>query len=382
MPAKKGTAKGVLYLQDGSYFEGFGLGAKTTQLGELVFHTGHTGYSEILSDPSYYQQILCFSAPHIGNQGVHPDDLESDKMWASGCLMRDHVGSFQHWRERWTLAEYLEQQKRPALSGVDTRALVLKIRDSGNLWGVISTETSSPKELAHYFSKKMSMEGRSLAEEVSTKSAYHWRSGSSELLTQDWFRSSKSKRCVVLDFGVKRQILRYLIDAGFEEVLVLPASTRAQEILSLAPDLICLSNGPGDPAALTKIISEVKKLVGRIPLFGICLGHQILAKALGFETYKLKFGHHAANHPVLAKMSQKVEVSSQNHGFAVREKKSGSTQWTHFNLNDSSIEGFVNEDLKVFAVQYHPEAAPGPVDSSYLFQKIYSGEIFTKRGWG
>lgn len=377
--SKRSSQRAALLLEDGSVFYGFPFGEKATCIGELVFHTSHTGYQEILTDPSYYRQILCFTAAQIGNQGVHPDDLESDRIWASGCLVRSYVDTPRHWRKRWALDEFLKLHKVPGLHGVDTRRLVLHLREKGNQWAVISTETDRIEDLKTYLRQPLSMEGQALAPLVSTKSSYSWRTGSVDLLTSGWKQNQKSGRCVVFDFGVKRQILRYLIDSGFKEPIVVPSSTTAEEVLALSPQLVLLSNGPGDPAALSEIIMEVRKLVGKLPLFGICLGHQILALALGLRTYKLKFGHRGANHPVHSHISGKVEVTSQNHGFAVEAMSLEGLNYSHMNMNDKSVEGFIVPKLSICGIQYHPESSPGPKDSVKIFRQIYDGSLFQMR---
>jgi len=370
--------KAGLLLEDGSFFPGIAAGARTTILGECVFHTSHQGYQEILSDPSYHKQIMIFSAPMIGNQGFSKEDFESSRLWAAGAVMREIRDSAQ-WRRQKSLDETLKEFSIPALSGVDTRRLVLKLREKGNLWGVLSTETGDVKKLQKFFRKNLSMEGQSLTADVSTKNAYEWTEGSNALLTEAigrWVPEAKGfKSVVVLDFGVKHQILRYLKDSGFEKITVLPASTKASEILSYKADAVFLSNGPGDPAADSKIIEEVKALHGKVPLFGICLGHQILALSLGIQTFKLKFGHHAANHPVMNSLRDRVEISSQNHNFAVPHEAMKGLEYTHINLNDQTVEGFRQKDLRIFGIQYHPESSPGPLDSVSVFQDFQRGAI-------
>ncbi len=359
---------------------GKAFGAKATLTGECVFHTGHQGYQEILTDPSYTRQILIFSAPQIGNQGFCEDDFESDQIWAAGAVVRDYSPSPFQWRQKESLSQTMERFGRPGISGIDTRRLILHLREHGNLWGVLSTETTDPKILKKHLDKKPSMEGLSLTSEVTTRKAYVWQKGSHSLLkesTQRHFMAGgKYKKCVVMDFGVKRQILRYLVDAGFENIVVVPASTTAEEILQHRPDVVMLSNGPGDPAAEAGVIQEVKKLHGKVPLFGICLGHQILALSLGLQTYKLKFGHHAANHPVRNLQKSVVEITSQNHGFAVPyEANHLAIEYTHVNLNDETIEGFRHRKLPIYGIQFHPEAGPGPLDSVDVFQRLQFGAL-------
>ena len=368
---------GALLLQDGSLWRGLSFGAKTTSLGEVVFHTALSGYQEILTDPSYRKQIITFSSVQIGNQGFHSEDFESERIWASGCLVRDYSEPLYHWRKENSLDEILKQNKTPALSGIDTRRLILHLRDNGNQWGVISTETDDSRALQKHLQKAVSMQGLSLTQEVSTSKIYRWTEGSSALLNSVPSQAG-SKRVVVMDFGVKHQILRYLIDSGFKEAIVVPARTSAREILALKADALFLSNGPGDPAAEMEIVAEVKKLIGEFPIFGICLGHQILGLALGLPTFKLKFGHHGANHPVKNLRTGKVEITSQNHGFAVSADeiaKNKEIEVTHLNLNDHTIEGFVHKKYPVCAIQFHPESAPGPIDSTSTFKQFYEGSF-------
>lgn len=369
--------KAVIVLEDGSSWPGYAIGASATREGEFVFNTSHTGYQEILTDPSYCKQVVVFTSAQIGNQGFHLEDRESQKIWASGCVMRDYHSSSTHWRYGMSLDEFLKQQGVPGIFGVDTRRLVLKLREAGSLWGVISTETTSVAKIKKSFSGSLKMEGLGLVGEVSTKTAYEWKEGSHSLLKSGEEKTSKGlRRVVVLDFGVKTQILKYLKEVGFEEIVVMPGSSTAQEIEQKRPDAVLLSNGPGDPAAETKIVAEVKKLLGKYPLFGICLGHQLLALALGMKTSKLKFGHHAANHPVKNIQNDFVEISSQNHGFAVLEpSKEGPVRITHRNMNDQTVAGFVHPELRVRGIQYHPESSPGPIDSYKLFEEFRSGSF-------
>ncbi|MDB5038870.1 MAG: Carbamoyl-phosphate synthase small chain [Bacteriovoracaceae bacterium] len=369
----KAAKKGVLVLSDGSLWPGYSFGAETTELGECVFHTAHSGYQEVLTDPSYRKQMLVFTSSQIGNQGFHEDDFESERIWASGCIARDYSDIPVHFRKQKSLDEVLKENKVPSLFGVDTRRLVLHLRNRGNLWGALSTDGKNVKELQNRLSKIKSMEGLSLTSEVSTKVVYPWNKKTDSLIAPSFAKKKGLRRCVVMDFGVKRQILRYLVDAGFEEVLVVPSKTSAAAIRELKPDALFLSNGPGDPAAEKEIIREVKLLLYDFPILGICLGHQILALALGLKTFKLKFGHHGANHPVKNLISDRVEITSQNHGFAVSPEKSADLEITHMNLNDQTIEGFRHKKYPIRAIQFHPEAGPGPLDSRQIFESFQKG---------
>lgn len=362
---------GILVLADGASFEGYLFGAEVsadsirkTKLrdrgyGEVVFNTSLTGYQEILTDPSYYGQIICMTNPHIGNTGVNPEDPESSHPWCAGFIVHEPSASPSNWRSKGGLNEYLITHGIPGLWGVDTRALTLHLRSMGVARGVILPFAEKDKAL-ELISSLPDFEGRDMIGEVTTKEAYKW--------TKD-LQQTKYK-VVAMDFGAKWNLFRSLTQLGCS-VEVVPANTTAADILARKPDGIFLSNGPGDPAAAPYAAKTVADLVGKVPLFGVCMGHQILALAMGGKTYKLKFGHRGANQPVLDKTTGKVEISSQNHGYAVDGSSlPNGIEVTHINLNDKTIAGIAIPKSKAFSVQYHPEACPGPHDSQELFERF------------
>jgi carbamoyl-phosphate synthase small subunit len=359
----------LLVLEDGTRFEAEPFGARGTQTGEVVFNTSITGYQEILTDPSYHGQIVTMTQPHIGNYGCNPEDDESDRAWVSGFIVRSASRIASNWRATMTLDEYLKARGVIALTEVDTRALVRHIRDRGAMRAVISSETDDYDYLWQQACLSRDMNGLDLAREVTCEEAYHWESGarSQESVTSPQ-PPTPNPHVVAYDFGIKRNILRRLAARGCK-VTVVPAQTTAREVLAMKPDGVFLSNGPGDPAAVTYAIDNVKQLLGQVPIFGICLGHQILGLALGGSTYKLKFGHRGGNQPV--KVDGHVEISSHNHGFAVQaDSLPADVVVSHVNLNDGCVEGLRVPKLKAFSVQYHPEASPGPHDSDRLFDEF------------
>lgn len=347
----------LLALEDGRTFSGSSFGAAGTKTGELVFNTSFTGYQEILTDPSYAGQLITLTCPEIGNYGVNVADMESSKIFARGLIVRRLSRRHSNWRATGSLSNFLKQQNIPGISDVDTRAITIHIRDKGAMRCAISTEILDPAELVKVAASAPLMTGADFTAEVSTEKPYEMGSGDYHV--------------AVMDFGVKKNILRNLVAQGLR-LTVLPAGTAASEVLKLNPDGLFLSNGPGDPAACTSIVSELKTLIQtRLPIFGICLGHQLLAIALGASTYKLKFGHRGGNQPVKDLVTGKIEITCQNHGFAVDTSSLPSNlELTHLNLNDQSVEGFRHTELPIFCVQYHPEAAPGPHDSAYLFARF------------
>jgi carbamoyl-phosphate synthase small subunit len=367
----------LLALEDGSTWPGTALGAIGERAGEVIFNTAMTGYQEVLTDPSYYGQIVVMTAPHIGNTGVNLEDEESAKPWLSGFVVRAASPRVSNWRATASLDEYLRGHGVVGITGVDTRALVRHIREAGALRGVICSADPDPQRLIDAARAAPSMEGLDLVPYVTCAEPYHWVAG-----TGDWElgtggggteQNSQSPipnpqyHVVDFDFGIKRNILRLLTERDCR-VTVVPASMPAAEALALKPDGVFLSNGPGDPAAVTYGVKAVRELLGKAPVFGICLGHQILGLALGGATYKLRFGHHGGNQPVRFGDTGQVEISSHNHGFAVDPKSlPEGVEITHVNLNDGCCEGLRARDLRAFSVQYHPEAAPGPHDASYLF---------------
>ena len=378
---KPNTKPALLVLADGTAYHGWSFGAETTAVGEVVFNTGMTGYQEVLTDPSYSGQIITFTYPELGNTGVNPADEESSIVQAKAVIARNITYRPSNWRSTQSLPDYLKQKHIPGIYGIDTRSLTRKLRDYGAINGGISTEILDPEGLLNLIRQAPNMIGLNLVKEVTTLEAYQW----SEETDTNWeFASAMNKNnyltaqggqsqggerltVVAIDFGIKRNILRRLASYGCK-VIVVPANTPSEEILAHNPDGIFLSNGPGDPAAVTEGIATTKELLkANKPTFGICMGHQILGLSLGAETFKLKFGHRGLNQPAGLK-EQQIEITSQNHGFAIAEKSLGAdVEITHLNLNDRTVAGLRHKTLPFFSVQYHPEASPGPHDADYLF---------------
>ena len=367
--------KAVLALADGKIYEGEHFGAKNEVEAEIVFNTSMSGYQEIITDPSYCGQMVVMTYPLIGNYGINPEDFESDRSYLSGFIIKELSRIQSNWRSRGNLEDFLKKNDVFGIQGIDTRALTRRIRDKGAQKAVLSTNTSDPHKLIEQARKSPGLIGRDLVKNVTCKKAYDWNE-SEWIIQNGQTRLEKAKdrpfKVSVYDFGVKRNILRKLTRAGCK-LKVFPAATTADEVVATNPDGVFLSNGPGDPAAVPYAIENVKGLLGRVPIFGICLGHQILSLALNGSTYKLRFGHHGGNQPVLDTNSGKVEITSQNHGFAVKENSLlKDVNITHLNLNDNTVEGIQHKTLPIFSVQYHPEASPGPHDSDYLFNKFVS----------
>jgi carbamoyl-phosphate synthase small subunit len=361
----------VLALEDGTVFEGVGLGAPVQRTGEVVFNTAITGYQEIFTDPSYTGQIVVLTYPQIGNYGANRNDSEAGHPYIEGLVVREISSVSSNWRSEERAELFLGKYNIPVIAEVDTRKLVRHLRERGAMRGVISIGSREVSELIEAARNSPSMSGLNLIEKVSTKEQYAWTEGIDPVSASDKHPSAEAPglNVVAYDFGIKRNILRHLVHLG-SRVTVVPAGTSAEDVLALRPDGVFLSNGPGDPEPLVRQATEVRKLIGKTPVFGICLGHQILGLALGGSTYKLKFGHHGANHPVLNRDTGKVEITSQNHGFCVDPDslKDSEVEITHLNLNDGTVEGLRHRSEPVFCVQYHPEAAPGPHDSHYLFR--------------
>jgi carbamoyl-phosphate synthase small subunit len=361
----------ILALEDGRIFRGRGFGAACERTGEVVFNTSLSGYQEILTDPSYAGQIVILTYPHIGNYGTNPLDNESARPHAEGLVVRELSQLASNWRSEEATANYLANFGVPAISDIDTRALVLHLRRHGALRGVLSTTGRDADQLVRKAQASPSMVGQDLASRVSTRSPYEWTTSSEDPSRPSPSVAPARFHVVAYDYGIKQNILRWLVDVGCR-VTVVPAQTSAADTLALKPEGVFLSNGPGDPEPLAYAARAVRDLLGRVPIFGICLGHQVIGLALGGKTYKLKFGHHGGNHPVLNLETNRVEITAQNHGFAVDPDSlpAGDVVLTHRNLNDDTLEGLRHRSLPLFSVQYHPEASPGPHDSTYLFGKF------------
>ena len=362
--------KSILALEDGTVFEGRSFGARGIRCGEVVFNTAITGYQEVFTDPSYCGQIVVLTNPQIGNYGANDEDSESSRPFIEGLVVRDFSPITSNWRSQEAAEQFLASAGVPVASGIDTRMLVRRLRNRGVMRGVISGRGGDPKELVEMARNIPSMAGQDLATKVSTAKSYQWSSAPQACSPSELIGRAEPQRyhVVAYDFGIKHNILRRLVQIG-SRVTVVPAMTTAEDVLALKPDGVFLSNGPGDPEPLLHQAAQVSKLIGRTPVFGICLGHQILGLAVGGKTFKLKFGHRGANHPVLNRRTGKVEITSQNHGFCVDPDSLADSEIeiTHLNLNDQTLEGFRHRKDPMFCVQYHPEAAPGPHDSRYLF---------------
>lgn len=364
--------KAILVLEDGTVFEGRGFGAEGEAHGEVVFNTSMTGYQEILTDPSYNGQIVTMTYPEIGNYGVNPEDAESRRPFLKALVVREYWKDPSNWRSEDDLGSYMAKYGVVGIEGVDTRALTKLIRSEGAQKAAVSTVDTDPGSLLGRVRAARGIVGVDLVTEVSCESPYGWSEGTGAWRPEGEGPSAGGRRFKVAayDYGLKQNILRKLTDLGCD-VTVVPSRTPPHEVLAMDPDGIFLSNGPGDPAAVAYAVESVRTLIGKKPVFGICLGHQIVGLALGGKTYKLKFGHRGGNQPVKDLRTGKVEITSQNHGFAVDPESLGSdVEITHVNLNDDTVEGLRHREHPVFSVQYHPEASPGPHDSSYLFEEF------------
>jgi carbamoyl-phosphate synthase small subunit len=367
-------------LEDGRVFNGRAAGAITRRGGEVVFNTSLTGYQEVFTDPSYTGQIVCLTYPHIGNVGANLDDEEAPRPYIDSLVVREFSQVTSNWRSTETAQLYLNRHKIPVIWDIDTRALVRHIRNVGAMRGMVATDETPAEQLIHEAKQLPSMAGQELASRVSCGKSYNWEKGSIELASAPWTEQmgdagtpaeARKFRVAAYDFGIKQNILRLLVDHHCE-VVVVPAQTSAEDVLALGPDGVFLSNGPGDPEPISYAVENIRKLIGRVPVFGICLGHQLCGLALGGKTFKLKFGHHGSNHPVKNLLNGKVEITAQNHGFCVDPESlpSSEVEITHVNLNDHTNEGMRHKSKPIFSVQYHPEASPGPHDSHYLFTQF------------
>ncbi len=370
----------ILALADGTVFEGEQFGATGETLGEVVFNTSMTGYQEVLTDPSYKGQIVTMTYPLIGNYGCNEADVESIGPQVEGFVVREYSAYYSNWRSKWSLDSYLSEHGVIGIQGIDTRALTRRLRVHGVMNGCLSTEDPNPERLVKKAKAWHGLVGWDLVHRVTCPSSYAWqKSGQLQegsvtptniSLTENRKPETENYKVVALDFGIKYNILRQLTEHGCQ-VQVVPAKTTAEEILAAEPDGVFLSNGPGDPMPVDYAIETIQGLIGKKPLFGICLGHQLLGLALGGKTFKLKFGHRGANQPVKHLETDRVEITSQNHGFCVDiDSLPNSVDVTHINLNDDTLEGIQHREYPIFSVQYHPEASPGPHDASYLFSRF------------
>ncbi len=363
-----------LVLQNGSVFKGFSFGAKGQAIGEIVFNTGMTGYQEVMTDPSYFGQLLTFTYPEIGNTGINFEDSESFKNVVKAIIVRNYSNNSSNWRSKSTLNQWMIDNNVIGLYGIDTRALVKILRENGSMNGLITTDNLNFDECMNLLVKSPTMNGLNLANKVSTKETYNWNEKSQTTFDiRDKSKNLNKLRVVALDFGIKKSILQRLVSHGCE-VIVMPANSTLEEVLSANPNGVFFSNGPGDPSTVSEAINLAKKLIdiGNLPMFGICLGHQIFGLALGGKTYKLPFGHRGLNHP--CGNNNVIEITSQNHGFAIDAKSisQNKVEITHYNLNDHTVAGLKVINKPIFSVQYHPEAGPGPHDSDYLFNNFVS----------
>ena len=363
-----------LVLSNGIIFPGFSFGARGTAVGEIVFNTGMTGYQEVITDPSYYGQILTFTYPEIGNTGINHEDSESS-ISVKGIIVRNYSSNNSNWRSFKNFNEWLQEKNIIGIYGIDTRALVKILRVNGSMNGVLTSENTTVENCLQIISEIPKMEGLNLSEKVSTKQKYFWQTPSETDfdVRKRYSKKTEKLKIVAIDFGIKKSILNRLVSYGCE-IVVLPSRSSLEDVLSNKPDGIFFSNGPGDPSSVTDGIDLAKSLIrhGDIPMFGICLGHQIFGLALGGSTYKLPFGHRGLNHP--CGKNNKIEITSQNHGFAIDPNSLSKdiATITHYNLNDNTVAGLEVNNKPIFSVQYHPEAGPGPHDSDYLFKKFVS----------
>ena len=365
--------RSILILEDGRTFVGEAFGAGTTAVGEVVFNTGMTGYQEILTDASYKGQMVAMTYPHIGNTGINEEDVESYKPHVEGLIVREVCPVPSSYRSRKSLDDYLRENGIPGMHGIDTRALTRHIREKGAMMGILSNEGGDAAELKRRLGRHPGISGQDLVKGVTIEKKLHWN----VRVPQSWYyepvqpAGKRICRVAAFDFGMKWNIPRLLASFGMDVVIV-PASTSAEEIEAMNLDGVFLSNGPGDPGTVPYAAETVRRLAGKFPIFGICLGHQIIGLAMGAKTYKLKFGHHGSNHPVRDESTRRIEITAQNHNFAVEPEsaKRAGFEITHWNLNDGTVEGMRHGDLPVFSVQYHPEASPGPHDSLYLFRNF------------